>query len=163
MVVSKTASRGFGYDAVDIEKTYYGRMTVSPVVSNPIGLVGVFTYSFGMVITACILCVRSRDVDNRRNARGSGLRQWWWLLVLTLGTTMGQPLTSSTAWLPFHVFGSNFLEQVLIGATVLADWFVNEGKDGWMAQLRLEAIESSEVADYMALNGDEKTVAAAAV
>lgn len=49
-------------------------------------------------------------------------------MVLTLGTTMGQPLTSSTAWLPFHVFGSNFLEQVLIGATVLADWFVNEGR-----------------------------------
>jgi len=60
--------------------------------------------------------------------RWSGLRRWWWLLVVTIGTMVGQLFTSSTGWIPFHVFGSNFLEQVLIGATVLADWLVNEGE-----------------------------------
>lgn len=118
--ISVTASDGTSTE------TEFGVQVVHPVKASPFGLMSVFVYSFLMVAAGITLSARY------------SCRQWSWLVAVQVAGIVGQAFGNSLG-AGYHFFASNFWEQVTIGSSVLADAWVNEGSEGWLAHLRLQA------------------------
>lgn len=124
---------------------YYGIQVVRPKKASPYGLISVFVYSFLMVAAGVTLGVRY------------GCRRWSWLIALQVAGILGQALGDSFG-AGYHFFASNFWEQVTIGTSVLADAWVNEGAEGWLAHIRSQAPDD-ELYSSWEISGSTKTSA----